>query len=115
MLGMQPASAAKMNSVQVGACKRVHSSNISSAPPPINADSGSTLPWPKRSTSRETCGAQNAVARANVAATAPASAYPPLSCESMVITPMPVMEIGMRAIIPARTKARAPGAVNNSR
>jgi hypothetical protein len=33
----------------------------------------------------------------------------------MVITPIPVMEIGMRAIIPASTKLRAPGAENNSR
>jgi hypothetical protein len=32
----------------------------------------------------------------------------------MVIKPMPVMEMGMRASIPASTNARAPGAWNNS-
>ncbi|MNC27910.1 hypothetical protein D3C75_760990 [compost metagenome] len=74
MLGMQPASAAKKNSVQCGACNRVHSNNSNSAPPPSNADTGRIRPWPNRSTSRDTCGAQNAVARANVAATAPAIA-----------------------------------------
>ncbi|KWV84784.1 hypothetical protein PFLmoz3_05822 [Pseudomonas fluorescens] len=46
ILGMQPASAANRNSVQFGACNRVHSSNINSAPPPISAAIGSTLPWP---------------------------------------------------------------------
>ena len=32
----------------------------------------------------------------------------------MVIRPMPVMDIGMRAIIPASTKARLPGALNKA-
>lgn len=46
MFGMQPASAANRNSVQLGACKRVHSSNINNAPPPISAAMGNTRPWP---------------------------------------------------------------------
>ena len=40
MLGMQPASAANTNNVHCGACKRVQSSTINSAPPPISADTG---------------------------------------------------------------------------
>ncbi|MNG27162.1 hypothetical protein D3C84_1122510 [compost metagenome] len=73
MLGMQPASAANTNSVHCGACKRVHNNTSNNAPPPISADTGKIRRCPKRSTSRETCGAQNAVAKANVAATAPAN------------------------------------------
>ena len=40
-----------------------------------------------------------AVAKAKVAATAPANAYPPWSCESMVIRPIPVIDTGMREML----------------
>ncbi|MNC82669.1 hypothetical protein D3C75_1362740 [compost metagenome] len=69
---MHPAMAANTNNVQFGACKRVHNNTSNNATPPISADTGKIRRCPKRSTSRDTCGAQNAVANANVAATAPA-------------------------------------------
>nr|WP_236711626.1 hypothetical protein [Streptomyces azureus] len=50
-----------------------------------------------------------------VAETAPASPYSPRLWDSIVMIPMPVMEIGIRATKPAAEKATAPGARKSSR
>ncbi|MNR16497.1 hypothetical protein D3C85_1331030 [compost metagenome] len=72
MLGRLPASAAKTNRTQSGAFQCTLADRPISAMTQTPAARGSTLPWPWRSTRREMRGASNAVAKANVAATAPA-------------------------------------------
>jgi hypothetical protein len=73
MLGMQPATEAEANSVQAGASQRAQSSSTPIAATVIPVARRITLAWPKRSTSRDTCGPSAAADRARVAETAPAS------------------------------------------
>ena len=115
MLGRLPANAAKMNKTQSGAFQCTLADRPISAMTQTPAARGSTLPCPWRSTRREMRGASNAVAKAKVAATAPARVYAPRTCDSMVMMPMPIIGKGRRAMAPASTKPAAPGAWNNSR
>jgi len=60
--------------------------------------------WPRRSTSRDICGATKALASAYVAETARPASIPPRVCESMATMPIGAMAIGRRAMKPAAAK-----------
>lgn len=70
---------------------------------------------PCRSTSRETCGPSTAADIASVAESAPASPYRPVIWDTMVTTPMPIMDNGIRPKKPAAENPLVPGAANIAR
>jgi hypothetical protein len=110
MFGMQPAPTARTKYVQVGAPQPAQASSASTEATEIAAAGRATRRCPYRSTRRAICGPNAAAERARAAETAPAIPYSPRSWDSMVTTPMPVIESGSRETKPAAEKPRDPGA-----
>ena len=73
--------------------------------------SGINLFWPRRSANLEVIGPPTAAAIAKAAETTPALKYDPVRDCTSKTAPNPYIEIGKRAINPAKTKELAPGKV----
>ncbi len=110
VLGITPMPAANRNSVQSGRPVRAPSSRPAAASTVASVAGSATRRWPCRSTSREIHGPSTAAETARVADSALPSQKVPFISASMVTVPIPVIEIGRRAISPEDEKARLPGA-----
>lgn len=113
-LGTEPIPAAQANSTQSGPVRCAASSRPAAAARATRVAGRSTRRCPCRSTSREICGPITAADSAMVADSAPASPYRPVSWETIVTTPMPIIDSGIRPRNPAAENALVPGSANRA-